>query len=210
MLRRALPALLLVPTLALACTSTNNPGNAEQPEQVAADGSNGEGEVAPQTDGSADGPNVLGSALELADCPAEGDAHNMLVTYCNAAGKLVGSWSPVDLVRVPDEVEILFHAEHPDSKAQTSLLVCVHGEQLYIRHVTCGACRRVVGQGFAGVLAQMSAEQLRAMQKQLGLGEDLPALDSVARWREFAGDEQGKAVLIEISKRGSDSPGGER
>jgi hypothetical protein len=80
-------------------------------------------------------------------------------------------------------------------------MIATRGDELYIKQVTCGACRRVLGQGFAGHLSHMNETQLRALQKQLGLGDDMPLLESTEKWTSFFGDERGKGTLTELAAK---------
>jgi hypothetical protein len=77
------------------------------------------------------------------------------------------------------------------------------GETLYIKKVTCGSCRRVIGWGFSGQLDALSDEQLRALQTKLGFGREPTLLDSAEAWRNFAGGD-GKDTLTRVST--TDSP----
>lgn len=203
-MRRAVPALLVC---LLACTTSNSKVDADEPKPnttVSADSS--DTDPAP----TAPDPNEIQAspspAVDLPDCPTErGDA---LANYCTDDGKLAGSWVLVDTLQIPDDVVIIFNAEGPDQSKQTSLMIATHGEALYIRHVTCGACRRLLGQGFSGYPARMSEAQLRAMQTQLGLAEDTPLLDSAEAWARFCEDEAGKAALTKIAGKAEGDAGG--
>lgn len=141
-------------------------------------------------------PPARTSATDLPDCPADADAG----TYCTADGKLAGRWVLVDMLRPPTSAQIIFEAKHLDIHQQPSLVILLDGETLYIKAVTCGACRRVMGNGFAGVLTALSDEQLRALELGLGLAADAPLLDSAAAWRGYVDSEPGKTALTELSK----------
>jgi hypothetical protein len=177
--------------ISLGCTvttaSVDADADAPKPDSKAAD--------ADTNEPAAKQARAPSPASELAECPkaAEGP-----VSYCTEDDKLAGSWSMVDKVRIPDDVEIIFNAEGSDTRQQSSLMIAVRGDELYIRHVTCGSCRRILGQGFVGHLSHMNAEQVAAMQATLGLGEDVELLDSGEKWASFARGEAGLAMLTEI------------
>jgi hypothetical protein len=173
-------------------------GSGEAPAQLDDDDSKPNGSGSEVTEPEAEGePPARASAPQLPDCPADADAD----TYCTPEGKLAGRWVPVDTVRPPTSAETVFEATHTDIEQQPSLAILLDGETLYIKWVTCGSCRRVIGFGFSGDLAAMSDEQLRAMQTKLGLARDAALNDSAAGWRRYVTGEDGKAALTELSKR---------
>jgi hypothetical protein len=134
--------------------------------------------------------------VDLPVCPAESE-HPF---YCDAHKQLVGSWMPVDHAKVPDDVEMIFEAEGGNTD-QSRLWIGISGNTLYIRHVTCGACRRVMGLGFIGHLDHMTSDQQRAVQKQLGLPDSAPLLETTEAWAVYAKTEAGIAALTEIAKK---------
>jgi hypothetical protein len=217
MMRRVLPALLAFCSLSIGCTVTTKPdADAPKPNTSAAPSDDGEldssdtdpGEPKPDPN---EQPKVARAvpAEQLPACPSE--QGNALANYCTDDGKLAGSWVPVDTLKVPDDVVVIFNAQGPDASKQTSLLIATRGDELYIKHVTCGACRRVLGRGFMGHLSHMHETQLRELQKQLGLGDELPVLDSAEAWTNFCGDERGKGALTQIaSKTEGEAAGGGR
>jgi hypothetical protein len=193
--------------LSLACTTSNTRADADEPRPdttVSVDWSDTD-PAPPEPDPHEirTSPSV---ALDLPECPAE--RGGALIHYCTEDDKLVGSWVPVDTLKIPDDVEIRFNAEGPDQRTQTSLMIATRGEALYIRHVTCGGCRRVIGQGFFGYPSRMDASQLRAMQAQLGLGDDAPLLDSAEAWTRYCEDPAGKATLTKIAGKAEGDAGG--
>ncbi|MFO7565613.1 MAG: hypothetical protein R6X02_23420 [Enhygromyxa sp.] len=202
-MRSAAPALLAC-LLGLACTTSNSKADADEPKPDTSASTNASADSSETDPGQLEpDPNEIQAAptpaVDLPDCPAE--KGNALIHYCSEDGKLAGSWVLVDTLRVPDEVVIIFNAEGPDQGRQTSLMIATQGEALYIRHVTCGACRRVLGQGFRGHPSRMSEDQLRQMQAQLGLADDAPLLDSAEKWASFCEDEAGKRALAEIASK---------
>jgi hypothetical protein len=196
-----LAACTLLSLLPLACVvQVNDGGSGDAPGQGGqSDGAskpNGSGSevTEPEAEGE---PPARASVPELPDCPADADAD----TYCTPEGKLAGRWAPVDTVRPPTTAETVFEATHPDNERQPSLTILLDGETLYVKSVSCGSCRRVIGFGFSGDLAAMSDEQLRAMQTKLGLSRDVALNDSAAGWRRYVDGEAGKATLTELSNR---------
>lgn len=200
MLPRALPALLAVCLIPLACTVTTTQvdGNEPKPSSSADTKVADPAEPDPANDDDDSKPNrVAPPTSELPDCPSGGS----LPSYCTDEGKLAGQWILVDTLKIPDDVEIIFNAENADASNQTSLLIAIRGEELYIKHVTCGACRRVLGQAFTGQLAHMSETQVRGMQTQLGLADDTPLLASADAWQSFCIDDAGKAALAQLAEK---------
>ena len=66
-----------------------------------------------------------------------------------------------------------------------SLVVAVEGERLWVRQVTCGMCRRIMGWSFVGDLPKLGEDQLRAIQTRLGLPASAPTLKTAKDWRDF-------------------------
>jgi hypothetical protein len=191
-----LAACTLLSLLPLACVvQVNDGGSGDAPGQGdEASKPNGSGSevTEPEAEGE---PPARASVPELPDCPADADAD----TYCTEDGKLAGRWVPVDTVNPPASAVAVFEALHPELEKQPSLVIKLDGETLYIEKVTCGSCRRVIGQGFSGQLDVLSDEQLRALQTKLGLGREPPLLDTAEAWRAFAGQDPGKALLTKLS-----------
>ncbi len=116
-------------------------------------------------------------------CKAEPDATQV---YC-AGAELAGQWRPVDHVRLPEGAVVLYEASAPDParRQQRQLTVAVLGEELIVRKVTCGNCRRVLGEGFTGRLDLLAEGQVLDVQARLGLPEG-PALRTAEAWRRYA------------------------
>lgn len=205
-MRRALPALLVVCLVQLGCSTAPAPVDTDQPKPNATAVSGEPTEADKPTGEDVKPTRAPIAAAELPDCPPAADSRSVLVPYCTEDAKLAGAWVPVDTLKIPDDVEIIFNAGGPEGADQSSLMIAVLGDQLFARQVTCGRCRRVLGQGFAGHLSHMSAEQIAAMQTQLGLGEEVPALDSAEKWTSFARDAQGKATLTTLAGRTEAAP----
>lgn len=197
---RRLAACALLSLLPLACVvHVSEAGSGEQPgklDQSESSKPNGSGVAEPEAEGE---PPARAGATELPDCPADADAD----TYCTDDGKLAGRWVLVDTLRPPTSAAIVFEATHPDMEPQPSLTILLDGETLYIKWVTCGSCRRVIGHGFGGTPTALSDEQLRALNTKLGLPADAPLLDSADAWRRYADGEPGKAALTELSVHAS-------
>lgn len=199
MATRPLVALLFALVIPVGCAVSSGGGGqaTEQPKP----NSGGEGASDSDPGGAADTPRDVTAArdaTDLPDCPAT-EGRNAWFTYCNDAGKLVGEWRPVDVIRPPEDAVVIFSAEGPDTGRGSRLTLAVRGDELYILHVTCDRCRRVLGQGFVGRPALLSAEQRESVQAQLGVSEDVPNLESVAAWTEFASDERGQTMLTELA-----------
>jgi hypothetical protein len=189
-MRRLASVLLLLP---LACVVKVNDGGSGEPPDDQDEPSK------PNTTGAdLASPEVEGEPpkrAEAPDCPADADVD----TYCTEDGKLAGRWVPVDTLHPPAGAQPIFDAQHPDLEKQPSLTISLEGETLYIEKVTCGSCRRVIGDGFSGDLDALNDEHLIALQVKLGLSLEAPLLDSAEAWRSFAGDERGKGMLMELS-----------
>jgi hypothetical protein len=205
MLRLAVPALLSL--LQLACVvSVRDGGSGEKPADQD-EGSKPNGVTDPGvTDPEASNPEVADPEAEgepparagtpqLPDCPADADAD----TYCTEDGKLAGRWVPVDTLRPPESAQTVFEAAPADIEKQPSLTILLDGETLYIKKVTCGNCRRVIGWGFSGDLTALSDEQLRKLQTKLGFGREPQLLDSAEAWRSYAATDPGKATLNRVA-----------
>lgn len=218
--RRLLPALFglsLLPLSASGCSVTVNEGSSAKPDAADA-GQDGDG-AGPGEDGDAadedggegadDGPAPTietASATEaLPPCPEQARGES----YCTEDGKLAGEWMPVDMLRVPEDAQVIFEAsEGPTAggSRQPSLTIAVDGEMIYLRHVTCGACRRELGDGFRGQLSAMTAEQTQAMQAKLGLDASMPVLDTAEKWENFASDARGEPALKAIASKTDRDP----
>ncbi len=198
------PALLVACLLPLACTSTTAQVDDNAPEPDASAGGERDGEADGAAPQPAPEPGGRDLAAELPDCEAsEGE----FTSYCTNDGKLAGRWMPADTLRVPADVEIVFDAKGPDRPPQARLQIATRGDELYIKHVTCGACRRIIGRGFVGYPARMSAEQLREVQGRLGLAAELAPLTDTAAWAEYCRSEAGERALTQLVMRGyADGP----
>lgn len=195
---RAQPVVLVLCLVTLSCTTTatTTPGDANELDQA-------EPAAKPEPEPS---PEPSPSAVALPECPSDPLAQGMLTTYCTEQGELAGFWVPVDTLKIPADAEILFDLEAAEAREQPRLLVALRGEELYIRRVACGACRRVTGRGFAGHLSRLSAAQVAAMQGALGLDEGHPLLDSGAKWVSFTSEPGGQQALNEVLSKVSEEP----
>lgn len=140
-------------------------------------------------------PPMRASAPQAPDCPADADAD----TYCTHDNKLVGRWVPVDTIRPPAVAETIFQSAPTDVEQQPSLVIALDGETIYIKKVTCGNCRRVIGQGFMGDLSALSDTQIRDLQDKLGLGREAPLLDTAQAWRSYVSNDAGYAALTKLA-----------
>lgn len=111
------------------------------------------------------------------------------VAICGG-GRVAAIFSPVDLaVGVPPAAAEVVHEESA-TPFQRSLLIALEGERLWIKMVTCGSCRRVMGWAFVGDLDRMSDEGLAGLAQRLRLPPDTPLLKTSALWRSFLRDKQ--------------------
>ncbi len=103
---------------------------------------------------------------------------------CSTRGRVVGIWVPVDAVRgvPPPEAEVIRREPRRDFAPGRELVVALEADRLWIKLITCGACRRVMGVSFVGKLSKLSDEQMRVVQERIGLGDE-PLLASPAAWR---------------------------
>jgi len=117
-----------------------------------------------------------------ADAGARGAA---LALFCDGEGRIAGAVYPVDVLTgvPPPSAEIVFEAKDPSGAPGQSLTVAVEGERLWIRRVTCGRCRRVLGWSLVADLPRTGAEDLRQLQVKLGLAS-LPPLRDARAWRK--------------------------
>lgn len=103
---------------------------------------------------------------------------------CDPSGRVIGLWLPVDAAphELPASAVVLCDQQRPESIPQRSLAIRLEGDRLWIRYVSCGACARVMGHAFVGLLSQLDAEQLRFAQTRVGLPAE-PLLTSAEAWR---------------------------
>lgn len=202
MIRGVLPALLAL--CSIGCTTSGTSSSTSKADADRPSTGEDPGPDSSDTDSPEyvdPGPPIASRAPveQLPACPSEqGDA---LANYCTDDGKLAGQWLPVDLLKLPGDVHIIFTALGPDHSKRSSLLIATRGDQLYIKQVTCGGCRRVLGQGFVGQPSQMSEAQLRELQTRLGLGTELPVLASTEAWASFCAGQPGEHVLTQIASK---------
>lgn len=108
---------------------------------------------------------------------------------CDDTGTAVGLWAPVDTVYgVPPEEAELVHDKQPEPEPPgVGLTVGLEGGRLWIRHVTCARCRRVMGWAYVGELPELTDLHLREIQARLGLPSD-PVLRTPDDWRAAFAD----------------------
>ncbi|MBI5547152.1 MAG: hypothetical protein HY901_25000 [Deltaproteobacteria bacterium] len=133
-------------------------------------------------------PDPVGRSGLGQPCPGGADSgldRTYLAVFCDESGRISGVVMPVDVLHgvPPPRAEVLH--EHPDPRdvPGQSLTVAVEGERLWIRRVTCGRCRRVMGWSMVGDLPRMRAEDLVQVQARLGLPAE-PVLRDARAWRE--------------------------
>lgn len=203
--RTALASLALFLPLALtACVVHVKKGSGSDTSKPNTDGSDAD-EAKPDTatettpEGDADSDPARAEAPSLAECPAEAPEGG--ANYCTEDGKLAAFSGPVDRVKVPESAEKLFYQEGTDTERKTYLAISAVGETLYIRHVTCENCRRVLGKGYTAHLDHMSEEQVKALQAELGLDAEMAALTTAAAWKDFASNERGMGTLVGLAAK---------
>ncbi|MEZ4227220.1 MAG: hypothetical protein R3B13_40145 [Polyangiaceae bacterium] len=107
---------------------------------------------------------------------------------CSASGEIVGIWVPVDYVKgVPPAAEIIREEPRRDVAPGRSLTVALEGERLWIQAVSCGACRRIMGHAFVGLLPRLTEKQLQSVQQRIGIPET-PVLSNADQWRDYYRD----------------------
>lgn len=113
------------------------------------------------------------------------------VAICGG-GRVAAIYAPVDLaVGAPPAAAEVVHEESAPP-FNRSLLIALEGERIWIRMVTCGSCRRVMGWAFVGDLDKMSDEGLQGLAQRLRLPQDTPLMRTSGEWRSFL---QGKQLL---------------
>jgi hypothetical protein len=116
--------------------------------------------------------------------PPSDDDRSQAVILCDPAGRITGTWAPVDVLAdvPPSTAELL--ADEPldleDGRGR-SLRVGIAGTKIYVRRITCSRCRRVLGWAFAGDLALLSDDDLRRAQARVGFPPD-PLLRTREAW----------------------------
>lgn len=102
---------------------------------------------------------------------------------CDPSGRVIGLWLPVDAAphELPASAMVLCDQQRPEPIPKRSLTIALEGDRLWIRYVSCGACARVMGHAFVGLLSQLDTEQLRFAQTRIGLPAE-PLLTTAAAW----------------------------
>ncbi len=106
---------------------------------------------------------------------------------CAKDGRVAGVYQPADFLHQspPDSAEILVESRTPPNLPASrgeSLMVALDGQRLWIRKITCSACRRIIGTAFIGELPMMESDDLLKLQRLLSLPADIP-LTSPDHWR---------------------------
>ncbi|MBL8684539.1 MAG: hypothetical protein JNK05_35520 [Myxococcales bacterium] len=104
---------------------------------------------------------------------------------CAADGSVAVLTGPVDywLARRMRATQTFSNRRQPAASTgqRPSLDISVVGDIVVVEHVTCGACRRVMGQSWAFRPAKASAASLASIQAAAGLPAR-PLLQSVSAW----------------------------
>ena len=205
MLARALAPVAFA--LVTACANSTTPVDASSTTGASSAGEDS-GPTAANTGAStgpaptfveADNPPPADEHADLPDCPSEADKPPKPY-YCTESGKLIGGWVFADQLRIPDSARVLFYAEGESNDASNlTVAASEDSETLYLRHVTCSRCARITGSAFGGMIDAMTPEQVLALQAELGLPKDTPALRTIAEWEAYAGSPAGVAALTKIA-----------
>lgn len=110
------------------------------------------------------------------------DVPDGVSAQCDAEGIAVSLSAPVDTVPdIPwERIQVIHEATGLDRGA--SIKVGNTGERLWIQHVSCGICRRILGVAIVADLDRLSDEQRRRIQDEAGVPTD-PVLRTVEDWR---------------------------
>ena len=112
------------------------------------------------------------------------------VHYCGSDHLIAGVLVPVDFVHdiPPANAEVIQQRINDGGVIRgNSLTVAVEGERLWIHHVTCGMCRRIMGIAFVGDLDRLDDYALSDIQRRLQL-PGAPLLRTSADWRDALAD----------------------
>ncbi|APR79017.1 Hypothetical protein A7982_04364 [Minicystis rosea] len=120
-------------------------------------------------------------------CPPDAAVYPFLNRFCDTAGRVSGVIMPVDVLEgvPPAGAEILATDSEPGHPIKREYVVALdaRGTRLWVRAVTCGDCRRMLGWSFVGDLARLEPGDLQTVQGRLGLPRD-PVLKTADAWRK--------------------------
>lgn len=102
---------------------------------------------------------------------------------CSREGRVSGVYQAVDFLPAPP-VDAVILSEPKEIVFASTAYVALDGETIWIRRVTCGGCRRIVGWSFIGNVSELSLRQLLTLQSDIGLEATVPALESAAEWQK--------------------------
>lgn len=104
---------------------------------------------------------------------------------CGKDGAVAGVIVPVDhaLDTPPDSAEMLLGEREAREPRPKETSVGAEGERLWVRAVTCGNCRRIMGWAFVGDLPRLDDAQISSIQKRLGMPPEVGPLRTVSAWR---------------------------
>ena len=109
-------------------------------------------------------------------------------------GELVGQYTNLERIRerIPDETSDLYSQIILVERERIPILYATFdGEVLYVIRLSCSLCEPEVGDGLWADLSRMSPDQIKAVQAELGLEDDVPVLDTADKWREFVSYNNG-------------------
>lgn len=112
-----------------------------------------------------------------------GEVDDQVSALCDTEGMAVGLAAPVDLVHdIPwDHIEVI-HDETGRVRGGELEVGFVGPTQLWVRHVSCGICRRVIGVALVAELDRLSDEQRQRVQDEAGLPTE-PVLRTREDWQ---------------------------
>jgi hypothetical protein len=104
-------------------------------------------------------------------------------TTCGTNDRVAVVRLPVDyLFEPPATAERLFDGPTGDARRRGHRVVALVGERLWVHDVTCGACRRVLGEAYVVELPFAPPDALLDLQRRLGLPTTRP-LATARDWR---------------------------
>jgi hypothetical protein len=121
---------------------------------------------------------------------AEHDAGDLPGEICGSDGRVAGVFVMVDTAGPfpPESAERIRHEPRVQFAPGHELEVALEGERLFVKNVSCAACRRVMGRAMVADLARLDDAGLRIVENVTGLPSDAPLLRDAEAWRKFYRD----------------------
>ena len=125
--------------------------------------------------------------VRLGEACSDADAGKLPAELCDARGSVAAVIAMVDTVGdfPPASAEVIANRARSEFAPGEELTIALEGERLFVRHVTCGACRRVLGFAVVADLNRLQDDGLRMVQARAGLAADAPLLPNANAWREY-------------------------